>query len=88
MRTVSGRIELSGLNITVKVRVTCPKCSHSFIVKVKEAKVKAEVTCLACGYKWYYEGSGSYRIRCPRCHSAKNDFNRERFGEWSPEELP
>lgn len=40
-----------------------------------------------CKHKWLYtKGTPKYRIRCPKCHSAKNNVNHELFGSWNPSE--
>ena len=41
----------------------------------------SEIVCLRekCGHRWIYKGQGKI-ARCPKCHSARNSFNRERFG--------
>ena len=65
------------------VKLTCPKCSHKYTRKIKipEPQLKTrKVECLKCGKKWTYRGMLKSRIRCPKCHSSKNEVNRKEFG--------
>ena len=58
---------------------------HSIIVMIKQKDTGLEVACINCSYQWTYtKGAPTYRVRCPRCHSAKNDLNRKTFGKWRP----
>ena len=62
---------------------------HSIIVMAKQKTTNEQtaqkVDCLRCCYSWGYKGnSPKSRVRCPHCHSAQNDYNRELFGLWRP----
>jgi hypothetical protein len=48
-------------------------------------KAPTEIVCLKekCGHRWIYKGQDKI-ARCPKCHSARNSFNRERFGAFTP----
>jgi len=53
---------------------------------METTKIQAiQVNCKKCKHKWLYtRGKPEYRIRCPKCHSSKNDLNSELFGVWTP----
>jgi hypothetical protein len=63
------------------------------IRKINQTNVKDEVSIgealsipvfgLKCGHAWKHsKGKPRYRIRCPVCHSTRNELNRYTFGRW------
>ena len=69
----------------LSVKLTCPECGHEYTRKVRipEPQIKVrKVECLKCGKRWVYRGMLKSRIRCPKCHSSKNEVNRKEFGRF------
>lgn len=74
----------SSLNF-LTIKLTCPKCGHKYTRRVRMPEPKKKVVrveCLKCGNKWTYQGTLKSRIRCPKCHSSRNEVNRKLFGKY------
>jgi len=60
---------------------------YHIALKMEQVRIKAiRVQCHKCGHRWLYRGKKpNYRVRCPSCHSSKNNLNYEVFGKWRPD---